>query len=190
VVAEVRKDEQNRLKEEGREEEAKALKKTKYILTSNPKTLEEKDKAAAEGKRVSKPSVLFNIPELKAKGGLKERYDTLIKENELFLTIDIVKAQLDQAYKETDPEKMKTHITEIINTCIGTENKHFEWFAKLLKDHFDGIVSHAIIKISTNRLEGFNNAIKTERRQGFGYPDDEYFFLRLIDRSHMNDRYN
>jgi len=190
VVSEVRKDEQNRLREEGREEEARALKKTKYILTSNPKTLEEKDKAAAEGKRVSKPSVLFNIPELKAKGGLKERYDTLIKENELFLTIDIVKAQLDQAYKETDPEKMKTHITEIINTCIGTENKHFEWFAKLLKNHFDGIVSHAIIKISTNRLEGFNNAIKTERRQGFGYPDDEYFFLRLIDRSHMNDRYN
>lgn len=190
VVAEVRKDEQQRLKDEGREEEAKALKKTKYILTSNPKTLEQRDKEAAEGKTVSKASELFNKPELKSKGGLKARYDKLIKENELFLTIDIVREKLDLAYKETREEEMSRQIQEIIDTCRGTGNKHFEWFAKLLNNHFDGIVSHARFKISTNRLEGFNNAIKTERRTGYGYPDDEYFFLRLIDRSRMRDKYN
>jgi hypothetical protein len=32
-------------------------------------------------------------------------------------------------------------------------------------------------------MEGINNKIKTLRRQGYGYPDDEYFFLKLIDAS-------
>lgn len=27
------------------------------------------------------------------------------------------------------------------------------------------------------------NTIKTLRRQAYGYPDDEYFFLKLIDMS-------
>ena len=47
VVAEVRKDEQRRLLEEGDVEAAKSLKRTKYILTSNRSTLQKKDKEAA-----------------------------------------------------------------------------------------------------------------------------------------------
>ena len=42
--------------------------------------------------------------------------------------------------------------------------------------------SHAV-SIYTGRLEGINNLIKTVRRTGYGYPDDEYFFLKLFDRS-------
>ena len=42
VVAEVRKDEQRRLYSEGRIEEAKMFKNTKYILTSNRQTLRER----------------------------------------------------------------------------------------------------------------------------------------------------
>ena len=42
VVAEVRKDEQRRLYSEGRKEDAKMLKNTKYILTSNRQPLRER----------------------------------------------------------------------------------------------------------------------------------------------------
>ncbi len=190
VIAEVRKDEQIRLKAEGRDEEARALKKTKYILTSNVETLIQKDTDADEGKLVSKGSELFNQPERKAKGGLKKKYDKLISENELFLALDIVKEKLEVAYKQTNEDEMRKHISEIIEICHGTGNKHFEWFSKLLSGHINGIVNHARYKISTSKLEGFNNAIKTERRQGYGYPDDEYFFLRLIDRSYMKKNYS
>ena len=31
--------------------------------------------------------------------------------------------------------------------------------------------------------EGVNNKIKTVRRRAYGYPDDEYFFLKLFDYS-------
>ncbi|MBR0417659.1 MAG: transposase, partial [Erysipelotrichaceae bacterium] len=58
---------------------------------------------------------------------------------------------------------------------------------KLLENHFEGIVAYSRYRISTSKLEGINNMIKTERRLGYGYPDDEYFFLRIIDRSHRKD---
>ena len=190
AAAEVRKDEQRRLIEEGREDEAKALKRTKYILTSNKKTLEKKDAEAAEGKLVSKGSELFNAPEKKSTGGKAARYDKLLEDNELFLKMEVIKEKLEQAYKMTNPDEMGREINEIMEICRETSNKHFCWFANLLKTHYEGIVSHARHHISTNRLEGFNNAIKTARRQSYGFPDDEYFFLRLIDRSRMRKNFS
>lgn len=78
---------------------------------------------------------------------------------------------------------MANQITEIIDLCNGTENKHFKWFAKLLLNHFEGIIAHATIKISSAKIEGINNRIKTIRRMSYGLPDDEYFFLKIIDMS-------
>ncbi|NLH64539.1 MAG: transposase, partial [Erysipelotrichaceae bacterium] len=71
----------------------------------------------------------------------------------------------------------------------ATENEHFLWFARLLESHFEGIVNHAKYHISTGKLEGINCMIKTERRKGYGYPDDEYFFLRLMDASRRKQIY-
>jgi len=38
-------------------------------------------------------------------------------------------------------------------------------------------------QISAGKIEGINQKIKTLRRHGYGYPDDEYFFLKLFDMS-------
>ncbi len=57
------------------------------------------------------------------------------------------------------------------------------WFSKILKNHYDGIISHAEYQISTGKIEGVNNKIKTVRRQAYGYPDDEYLFLKIMDVS-------
>ncbi len=73
---------------------------------------------------------------------------------------------------------MKKAIDEM---CEANGNEHFLWFSKLLKNHYDGIISHATYKISSGKIEGINNKIKTLRRQAYGYPDDEYFFLKLFD---------
>lgn len=74
-------------------------------------------------------------------------------------------------------------ITKILDLCANSGNKHMEWFWRLLVRHFDGIISHATYHISAGKIEGINNKIKTLRRQAYGYPDDEYFFLKLIDMS-------
>ena len=183
VVSEVRKDEQRRLTDEGRPEEAAALKRTRYILTSSRKTLQRKDKEAAEGKVLSKGSELFNKEEVVRKPGYEAKYDALLKDNELLFTLDLLKEKLSEAYRQTSEPVMADMVTEIMDLCAATENKHLLWFRKLIYDHFEGIIAHATYRISAGKIEGLNNKIKTLRRQGYGYPDDEYFFLKIFDIS-------
>ena len=183
VVSEVRKEEQKRLIDEGNTEAAKALKGSKYVLMMSAETRNQKEKDAKAEKVIARGSNMFKKPEVKQKAGIEEEYKKLLKENKLFFTIDLVKEQLDKAYKADTERGMKIHINRIIRTCKATENKHFMWFAKLLDNHIEGIISHARVHISSGKVEGTNQMIKTLRRQGYGYPDDEYFFLKIIDAS-------
>ena len=52
-------------------------------------------------------------------------------------------------------------------------------FAQLKEKRLLGLVAHATIPISTGKLEGFNNVIKTAKRTAYGYLNND-FFLRLI----------
>lgn len=183
VISEIRKDEQRRLAEEGSPEAAKLLKNSRYILMSKRSTLVQKDEDARKDKLVSTAGEIFNTPEIKAHGGNEVWYDELLEENKLFFTIDLVKDLLDQAYNSHDEVEMCVRLEEIIDICKATKNSHFIWFARLLYRHLRGIYTFAKYGISTGKLEGINNKIKTERRKGYGYPDDEYFFLRLMELS-------
>lgn len=183
VVNEVRKDEIKRLNEEGRFDEAKSLKNSKYILMSSTDTLKQKAKEAKDQIVISKGSKLYNTKPYIRKGGNLQRYKKLIKLNELFFTIDLVKENLKLAYICNTKKEMVKIINNIISICNGTKNNHFMWFAKLLTNHLDGIVSHYKYKISTGKIEGLNNKIKTCRRQSYGIRDDNYFFLKVLDIS-------
>ena len=182
-MSEVRKDEQRRLIQEGDLEAAKALKKARYILTSSRTTLQEKDAQAAQEHVIHKGSDLFKTQDIVRKPGQEERYDKLIGENKLLFTLDLVKEKLTLAYKQTDECLMAQEISGIIDICQATGNRHLLWFGRLLENHFEGIIAHATYRISAGKIEGINNKIKTLRRQGYGYPDDEYFFLKLFDMS-------
>ena len=81
---------------------------------------------------------------------------------------------------------MADDITWIMDTCTASENSHLQWFGRLLDNHFEGIIAHATYKISSGKMEGINNKIKVLRRQAYGLPDDDYFFLRLFDVSRKN----
>ncbi len=83
---------------------------------------------------------------------------------------------------------MAEDIISIMDMCKATGNPHFLWFERLLSNHFEGIIAHATYDISAAKIEGINNKIKTLRRQGYGYPDDEYFFLKLFDMSRQSYR--
>lgn len=186
AIGEIRKDEQRRLIEEGNHAAAASLKGSKYILTSRRSTLRRHDKEAADGKLIRKGSDLFGTEDVKQKGGLEERYNQLLQENALLCTVDIIKEKLYAAYHLTDKAKMKHEIQEIADICLyDVDNVHLKKFGRMLLSHMDGIYTHATYAISTGKIEGINNKIKTLRRQGYGYPDDEYFFLKLIDMSRV-----
>ena len=183
VISEVRKDEQRRLREEGDEEAAKALKGSKYILMAKESTRRGKDRDARAGKVVSRGNELFNKPEVTQRGGNRERYEELIAQNELLAACDIVKEMVANAYSYRQEKRMRDMMEEVVAVCRGTGNRHFGWFARLVEGHMEGIVAHARFQISSGKVEGTNNTIKSLRRAGYGYPDDEYFFLKIFDSS-------
>ena len=183
VISEVRKDEQRRLRSEGLDDEAKALKRTKYILMTSAPTRLRKDRDARAGKVVSRGNELFNKPEVAQRGGNRARYEELVSQNELLAACDIVKEALSRAYSYRQEKRMRDAMEEIVSVCRGTGNRHLEWFARLVEGHMDGIVAHARHQISSGKVEGTNGMIKALRRAGYGYPDDEYFFLKIFDSS-------
>lgn len=184
VVDPVRRDEQSRLKEAGDEEALKLMKRSRFVLLSSRETLEKKDKMAAQEQPKLKENPIFPVRSATRKGGNKERYEALLAENELFLAGDLVKEMLRRLYSRTTVDDMETDIEDLVQTCTATNNEHFKKFANLIANHVDGIVSHAIHPVSSGKIEGVNNRSKTIRRSAYGYNDDEYFFLKLIDSSH------
>lgn len=188
VISPIRIEEEKRLKNEGKTDEAKSLKHSKYILTSSKETLTKKDKEAQEEKVISKGSELFNKAEYIRKGGNCDLYEKIISENELLFKCDYIKEKLRYAYGLTNEDEMVDTINDIITLCSQSGNRHLQWFERLLLNHFEGIIAHATIKISSGKIEGINNKIKTLRRQAYGLPDDEYFFLKLFDVSRTKSK--
>ena len=189
VINAIKKDESKRLIATGSVQAAASLKRSRYILCSSRKTLEAKDEKA---NKISLSGLGFEKQEPKLfEGGARkvfrndnlERYEKILKENKLLFTADLVKEKLSDAYTMKDEAEMAESVSEIIDMCRQTRNKHFVWFAKLLEDHFEGIIAHASLEFSSGKVEGTNNLIKTIRRRGYGYPDDDYFFLKIMDQS-------
>ena len=183
AIPEVRKDGQRRLGDEGDEEGARGLKSSKHILMSSPSTRRARDRAARAGKAVTKGSGLFGRTETPAHGGSCQRCRDLLERNGLLAACDIVKDMLAKAYACRQPKRMRSMMEDIAGTCRSTGNRHFAWFARLVEGHMEGIAAHARHQVSSGRVEGTNGMIKTLRRCGYGYPDDEYFFLKIFDAS-------
>ena len=183
VISEVRKDLQGKLKASGRTADAASLKHSKYLLCSSLKTLEKKDCQAKAGMVVVEESTIFRRDEVKRQGGHVERYRKLIEENEILASCDMMKEFLMDFRSLVSEEEARTKLESMISFCRGTGDPHFNKFANLLERHSEGIVSHAKFHISSGMIEGINNKSKMIMRKAFGFRDDDYFFLKIIDSS-------
>ena len=123
VFSEVRKDEFKRLMEEGKEEEARMLKRSRYILTANRETLARKDAESAAGKVLRRESRLFATPEKRRTGRYLSRYEELIAKNRLFLTADLVKEALREAYTCRNESDMIACLNTVLDLCSETKNR-------------------------------------------------------------------
>jgi transposase len=53
-------------------------------------------------------------------------------------------------------------------------------FARRLERYSYGILNHCDYPIHTSRLEGVNNKIKVIKRKAYGFHDNRYFALKVI----------
>ena len=115
---------------------------------------------------------------------MEETYQNIINDNKLLLGLDFVKNALSDAYTTaTSFDDMSGQIQKIIEYCRVLKNNNFTWFADLLENHLEGICNYVQFHITTGKVEGTNNMIKTLRRRHYGLPDDDYFFLKIMDES-------
>ena len=70
---------------------------------------------------------------------------------------------LCRAYGYRQQKRMRDAMERIVEVCRGTKDRHFGWFARLVESHMDGIVAHARHHISSGKVEGTNQMIKTLR---------------------------
>ena len=191
VIAEVRKDIQRDLLEAGDREGARRLKRAKYLLAASSATRAEWEREGPRGPSEKAPSLFSGKvrPRWPAGPESAARYRELIASNELLFAADLVKDTLALAYDSRDEAEMRELVGFAADVCRETGDAHFAWFARLLEGHMDGICAHARFPVTSGRVEGTNNMIKTLRRRHYGLPDDEYFFLKAMDASRRKYRW-
>lgn len=109
--------------EEGDEEAAQTLKRSKYVLMSGRDTLLQKDRDARHNKVLSEAGILFNKPEIIQQGGNRKRHKEIIEQNELLFTADLVKEKLKIAYEaDTEltiiPHKFSTYTSMVVSGIL------------------------------------------------------------------------
>lgn len=191
AISEVRKDVRRRLLREGDVEGARALAHSKYLLEAGTATRAAWEAAGPAAPPGRAPSLFSGEPRPRFRAGPESarRYRELVGSNELFLVGDMVKEALELAYAERDEAAMRSRVESACWLCRESGHRAFARFARMLESHMEGVVAHARYPISSGRVEGTNNMIKTLRRRAYGLPDDEYFFLKVIDASHRKDRW-
>lgn len=78
------------------------------------------------------------------------------------------------------PEKAAIDIGSIICDAYADLVSGYAPILLAIASPLMGIVYHAKFPISSGKVEGVNNMIKTIRRKAYGYRDTEYFFLKII----------
>jgi transposase len=93
----------------------------------------------------------------------------------------VLKDDLKHLWDYTYAGAARRFFNEWYHRAIRSRIEPLKAFARNLKHRLPGILAHCRYPLHTSLLEGINNKIKVLKRMAFGYRDDEYFFLKIID---------
>lgn len=109
------------------------------------------------------------------------RLHELLAVNRRLVTAYILKDDLKHLWAYTYPGAARRFFAEWYQRAIHSRIEPLKTFARNLKAKLPGILAHCRYPFHTSLLEGINNKIKVLKRMAFGYRDDEYFFLKIMD---------
>ena len=112
--------------------------------------------------------------------------------------------KLDQALRLNEPLwlgwYLKEELRELWNLASRKRREAFlnDWcdkavqsgigqmlkMAKTLQAHASGVLAYADHPITSGKLEGINNKIKTLTKQSYGFHDENFFILKLLSLHH------
>ena len=131
---------------------ASTLKKSRWALLKNSKNLRDSD---------------------------RRKLTTILESHEEVAICYAMKEEMVRLYELRDEEQARQGWIDWFKAAKASDIPALVRFAELKEKRLPGLVAHATIPISTGKLEGFNNVIKTAKRTAYGYLN-KAFFLRLI----------
>lgn len=112
------------------------------------------------------------------------RLDEALRLNEPLLLGWYMKEELRELWNQPSRKEMAAFLKDWCikagQTAIGQLIK----MAKTLQTHAAGILAYARHPITSGRLEGINNKIKTLTKRSYGFHDENLFILKLLSLHH------
>jgi len=112
----------------------------------------------------------------------------LLALNETISTVMILKDLLRQIWTYRSRGWANRRIDEWCALARTIDHPSIIRFANMLEHYRYGILNHCNFPIHTSKLEGVNNTIKVIKRNAYGFHDNRYFALKVIQAFHPLNR--
>jgi transposase len=138
-------------------------------------------KASQEDRKVLKGSrYLLLKNEENLSDTQRNRLKNVLSLNSTLSVLYLLKDQLKLVYYYSDRAEAKRALDDWCEMASQIADTSVHSFIKRLRRFEYGILNHADYPIGTSRLEGINNKIKVIKRKAYGFHDNEYFALKVI----------
>ena len=98
-----------------------------------------------------------------------------------------MKEQLREIWVQVDKEDAEKVLVDWVEQAKSSKIPQLQKMAMTILAYKRGILAWYDYYISTGKIEGINNKIKTMKRQAYGYRDQEFFELKILS---MHDSIN
>lgn len=137
-------------------------------------------KAKGEHKKVLKGSKYLLLSNVVRKKKARQQLERILELNQTISTMLVLKVMLKRIWRYKYRAWAQRRLEEWCEMARSVGYECVSKFASRLENYSYGILNHCDYPIGTSRLEGCNNKIKVIKRQAYGYHDDEFFALKII----------
>lgn len=116
----------------------------------------------------------------------KTRLDNALKLNKPLMKAYYLKESLKEIWMQINKEQAEKVLDDWLEQAYQAKIPKLTTFANTLKSHKWGILAWYDYHISTAKIEGINNKIKTMKRQAYGYRDQRFFELKILAMHEKN----
>ena len=109
----------------------------------------------------------------------KSRLDNALKLNKSLAQAYYLKESLKEIWTQETKQKAEDVLYNWVDQARESKTPRLLRFARTLLAHRFGVLAWYDCRISTGKVEGINNKIKTMKRKAYGYRDQEFFKLKI-----------
>ena len=189
MVSRLRRRRQRELLEGGEQAGYRLYKSCRFIVLSRQEAIRKRDRQAHEENLPLRSRILAGSIPRNTRLRREDRclrLERLLEENGGLYRCYLLVDQLRGAFTSRDtgdPQLLRERFQAWLRLARHSGVPEALAFADIVEKHLEGIVHAIVLGLSTGKLEGTNNMIKTTRRCAYGFRDTQYFFSKIYGNS-------